>query len=313
MPEESHPPKRIAWDGVSFLIPWNWELAIYKGLKKGVTRIEIEDEYSVRMEAEWVRPKRKLHMDNILERYETKSKKLTKRADRKKEIPKLPKGWHATQYWLSETVPRKGPKGGMKVQRYGLVTAFYLCPESSLFCFVLIHFLAEDKESPRKITKLVSSEFKHHDDTELVPWELFDIEFELPKKFYLETTLFDIGYKLMVFRWRMRHFFLWHFSCTDMFLKDDVVIEEWLAAHINDSRGLPGGKFMVSDDKRIVRKRYFRHVFGHRDELSRMCFKYTARFKVDEEKKQLIAWVFHHRKQTDLEMIPKALRFDEPR
>ena len=304
--------KRIAWDGVSFLIPGNWELALYKFLKKGVTRVEIEDEYTVRMEAEWVRPRRKLQMDHILERYEARSKKLTMRADRKKAVEQLPKGWVATRYTFAETVPNRGGKG-LTVIKHDLVTAFYLCPESTLFCFVLFHFLPEDQEDPAKVARLVASEFRHHNDGQLVPWQLFDIAFETPREFLLENTQYGIGSKLMVFRWKLRRFYLWHFSCADMFLKEAGNIETWVAGYINDTRLVRGGSFYVDEGGEIRWKKRRRHVIAHRDQLARWCFRHKVSWHLDKEKNQLIVWAFNYRKPKDLDIIPDSLWLDNER
>jgi len=300
--------KTIAWDRVSFRIPANWELALYKFLKKGVTRVEIEDEFAVRIEAEWVRPRKKLHMDHILARYESKTKKLTMRADRKKPMKGLPEGWAATHYVFSETVPKKNATG-LEVVKHGLVTAFYLPADSNLFCFIMLHFLPEDNENPADVMRLLASDFRHHRDAKLVPWRLYDIAFELPPEFLLENTLFDLGSKLMIFRWKLRRFYLWHFSCADMFLKEGVDIRRWLAAYINDSRRVRGGTFTVRKDGEIVWRRRRRHLVAHRDEIARWCFKYKVAYRYDREKNQLIAWAFNYRRPADLEFIPEPLQF----
>lgn len=300
--------RTIAWDGVSFQVPANWELAVYKFQKKGVTRVEIEDEFAVRLEAEWIRPRRPLDMQNILERYELAAKKLTMRADHSRKIENLPDGWHATNYALSEVLPNKKARN-LRVAKHWLVTGFYLAPGSKFFCFVILHFLPQDKEDPVKIMKLVASEFREHSDRQIVPWQLFDIAFELPRDFLLENTLFDVGAKLMIFRWRLRRFYLWHLSCADMFLKKDVNVAEWVCAYINDSRVVRGGAFHVAADGRIVWKRKRRHIVAHRDEIARWCFVYEVRYRVDRDRNQLIFWVFNHRKPDDLKVIPRDLFF----
>ena len=304
--------KRIAWDGISLLIPDNWELAIYKYAKRGVTRLEIEDEYSVRIEMEWVRPKKKAQAEHLLARYEKRTKRLTTNAHHRQPITNLPNGWTATHYTFAETVPRRGKRTGLQVVKHGLVTAFFLSPDSKLFCYVMINFLPDDKERPADITRLVASEFRHHYDDPLVPWQLYDIAFEVPQRFYLEKTLINIGSKLMIFRWRQRRFFLWHFSCADIFLKGDTDVEEWLAAHINDSRALMGGAFIVDDKRQIRWRRKRRHLIAHRETLARWCFKYHVAWHLDREKNQLIAWAFNYRKPQDLEQIPESLRFGPP-
>ena len=298
--------KRIAWDAVSFLIPPNWELAVYKAMRRGVTRVEIEDEYSIRMEAEWVRPGGKLRMENILARYELRSKQLTARADSHEAIEGLPAGWHATHYILSETTTdRKKP--GLQIVKHGLVTAFHLCPGTNLFCFLVLHFLPGDKEDPAKVINLVASDFRDHGRSELIPWALYDIAFEVPREFLLENTLFDIGAKLMIFRWKLRRFYLWHFSCADMFIKDGVVPQEWVAAYINDSRLVRGGSFRVGEDGEIAWKRRRRHLIAYRDELARWCFRYKVNWRLDADRNRLIAWVFNYRNPEDLLIIPPCL------
>ena len=301
--------KRIAWDGVSFLIPGNWELALYKFLKKGVTRVEIEDEYAVRLEAEWVRPKKRLQVNHVLSRYERKSKKLSRLADTSTPVANLPQGWAATHHVFSETVPGRKAKG-LAVAKHGLVTAFYLSGDSKLFCFMMLHFLPQDRENPAETIRLVAGEFRHHFDSPLVPWRLFDIAFEVPRDFLLENTLFELGAKLMTFRWNLRRLFLWHFSCADMFLKEGVNMAEWVAGYINSSRRIRGGAFWVDAGGRIVWKRRKRHLLAHRDQIARLCFRYEARYSLDKEANQLIVWVFNYRKPSDLQAIPESLRFE---
>jgi len=135
--------KRISWDGVSFDIPENWELTVYKFLKKQATRIELEDEFSVRLEAEWIRPKKKLHANYIVKRYERASKDLTTKADRKIPVHGLPEGWAATRYVFKETTPNRAD-GGLKVVTQGLVTAMYLEPGGGFLCFLIFHFYPDD-------------------------------------------------------------------------------------------------------------------------------------------------------------------------
>ena len=309
---EARPPKRIAWDGVSFVAPPNWELAIYKFPRKGVTRIELDDEYTMRMEAEWIRPRRKLRIPDILKRYERASRKLTARAHHKKALSKLPQGWIATQYQLRETVPNRRGQEGLSVVEHGLITAFYLCPMSSVFCFVLLHFMPEDPEDPVETIQLIASELKHHTEGALVPWQLFDISFELPRDFVLERTDFDIGCKRMLFRWKRRRFHLWYFSCADMFLKDDVIMEEWVAGYLNGYADIPAASFAPGTDGEITWKRRRRHWICHRDELVRGCFRYVGRCHCDRERNMLAAWVFHYCGRDDLRVIPDSLRFGKP-
>ena len=300
-------PRRISWDGLSFAIPGNWELALYKFLRRGVARIEIEDEYAVRMEAEWVRPRRDLQMDSILARYERASKKLTSRADHRESIHDLPGGWFATRYRFAETMPNRSGKGGIEIVKHELVTAFFVCPESSIFCFLLLHFMPQDKEDPVELTRVVTRGFKHHRTESFVPWQLFDITFEMPRDFVLENTSFDVGSKLMIFRWKLRRFYLWHFSCADMFLKEGDSVPKWLAGHINGFAKIKPVVFYEDGEGRLACKRRRRYPLGYRDEIARWCFKYHLHWRRDLEKNQLIAWVFNYRHPDDIGMLPESL------
>ncbi|MBN1671997.1 MAG: hypothetical protein JXR37_13240 [Kiritimatiellae bacterium] len=307
--EPAPAPKRIAWDRVSFLIPANWEIGLYKFLKKGVTRIEVEDEYAVRLEAEWIRPRRPLQMRNIMKRYERASRELTLKADERKGIEPLPHDWYATHYIFRETVPAASGGKGLEIKRHDLVTAFYLCPRSELFGFFILHFLPGDPEDPVRTMRLIAREFRHHKGRGLVPWRLFDIAFEVPHDFVLENTQFDVGAKLMVFRWKLRRFYLWVFSCADMFLKDGVVMEEWVAGYLNGFAHIYGPAFHPGANGAIEWKRRRKWWVAHRDEIARWCYRYKARCRRDEETNQLIAWVFNYRRHDDLHVIPEAFRF----
>jgi hypothetical protein len=174
---------------------------------------------------------------------------------------------------------------------------------------MLFHFYPENTEDPVDVVRLVTREFRHRCDGPLVKWQLYDIAFEAPREFVLENTLFDVGAKLMVFRWKLRRFHLWHFSCADMFLTDGVVMEEWVTGYLNGFSRLRGPVFYPGSNGEITWRRKRRHPFGHRDEITRWCFRYKVRCHHDREKNQLIVWVFSYRKEQDLEMIPESLRF----
>ena len=108
----SHAPRAIAWDGVEFNVPWNWELGLYKFLRKGVSRIEIEDEYSVRLEMEWIRPsKRGFNRDVVLKRYQEAAEQFSRKASETGAINGLPPGWTANRFVLKEMVPSKKKRG----------------------------------------------------------------------------------------------------------------------------------------------------------------------------------------------------------
>lgn len=302
--------KRLAWGGTSFLVPKNWDIATYDRIKRRIWRLKIEDEYALRMEIEWTEKIRKnLDEKTILQRYEKEVQELTNKADNSVGIKELPRGWSATDYYFSGTEPKRdrSGQGSLKVVKHGLLTAFYLSPQRDLFCSVVIHFQSEYNEEHGPLIRRLARSFEHH--TKMIPWQFMDISFSLPREFLLENTLFGIGAKLMIFRWNLRRFYVWHLSCADTFLKEGVNKEKWAAAYINDYRKLKAVRFTPGTTKGMVQaKRRFRHKLGHIEEIARWCFKYDAGCRYDEATNQLIIWVFNYRNEKDLEILPDYFR-----
>jgi hypothetical protein len=295
--------RRIAWDAVSFCVPSNWELAVYKSLRRGAHRVEIEDEYSIRLESEWIRGHRKLNLSSIMKRYEKASKPLTLKSDEQKNVGRLPEGWHATHFIFKETVPDQGGDA-LDVVKHELVTAFYLCPLSSIFCFFLLHFMPEDKEKPADVIRRIASTFQNHSGSAFVPWQLFDIAIKVPREFVLESTQFDIGVKLMVFKWKLRRYFLWHFSCADVFLKDGASPAEWACGYMNGARLLKGPVFYPDGKGGIGWRRRRPYLFGHREEIATLCYRYAVGCRLSDADNKLVLWVYHYRREDDLKLLP---------
>mgnify|MGYP006425215569 CR=1 FL=1 len=296
--------RRLAWEGVSLCVPSNWEIADYRYLRRQACRIEIEDEVAIRLEAEWVRATGRLNLESIMERYEKASKPLTVKAEEKEGILGLPQGWHATRFIFKETGAGKG--ASLKFIRHELVTAFYICPQSSLFCFLLLHFLPEDREDPVEITQRLASSFKDHRDEDYTPWQLFDLSYKMPSKFSLTKASFDIGSKLMIFEWEKRRLFLWTHSCADVFLKGTSP-EKWAVGNLNAEKRVRGIIFRNKTGEGMGWRRKKMHPFGSRDDIGRWCFRFHVGCKVMKENNQLLVWVYHYRENNDLLKLPAEL------
>ena len=294
--------RRIAWDALSFCAPANWELAVYRFLRRKVSRIEMEDEYSIRLEAEWVRGRRNLELGTIMERYEKAAKPLTVKCDEHRDIAGLPTGWKATHFIFKETGPEEG-HARIRNIRHELVTAFYLCPESAIFCFFMLHFLPEDPERPADAIRLIAATLQNHESAPHSPWQLFDLAFKMPRAFALEKTQFDIGLKLMLFTWKLRRFYLWHFACADVFLRDGKTPAEWACGHLNGTRLLKAPVFMPAGPDRIAWRRRQPYFLGHREEIATLCYRYDVGCRLMEETNTLVVWVYHHRKASDLDVL----------
>jgi len=280
----------FAWEGVSFLIPEDWNLAYYS-FKKGLTHTEFEDDYTLRMEAQWVRPPKRLNVNTIQKRYGKAAKKLTRAALKSTQCKGLPSGWSAFLYELP---------GERR-----LVTAYLLVPGSALFGFFRIHFGPEDKESELEVLRRIAASFRIHREG-MIPWALYDISFELPSGFRLINTSLQAGRKLLIFEWRLRRLYLWYFSLADILLKEQK-LEEWAAAFLNAYKGIKGPTFAPGADGEIRVKRSWRRRLGHFEEIGRLCFRYHVRAVRDIEKNRVILRVFNYRKTQDLEKLPEGL------
>ncbi|MCJ8329891.1 MAG: hypothetical protein HRT89_21265 [Lentisphaeria bacterium] len=302
VPMPGEKTRRISWRGISFLVPANWEIGLFKFLKKGGNRIELEDEYATRLEAEWIYPKEKIDRKIVEKRYKKKFKKLTDYSDKENRISDLPTDWYATSFELRHGKLGTGETTLMQ-KKQQLLTAFYIPSDNSIFISIVVHIFAEDAENPADVVKLISSEFQIHNKDALIPWELYDMYFKMPKELQLDSTQFDIGSKLMLYRWKMRTLYLWHFSLADHFIDDEKTAEEYGTGFLNSMSFVRAVTFSPGLDGEITWKRKRWHVFGRRDEFACMCFKYKAAVVHDKEENKLILICYHYRKNKDLKLL----------
>ncbi len=299
--------KQIAWNGISFSIPENWEISSYKFPGKNRTIIEIEDEYAVRLEAEWAVSTQE-RLDRIRKRYRETVGDMAKEADRAVEIEKIPKGWTASVYEFRETDAEHGRKG-IDVSTHILGTALYDSPASGLFAYFIFRFHPEDREHPETLIRLVAETFTDHTGDKNRPWKLFDIDTEVPSIFTIDKTAFDVGAKMMRFRYKGRILWIWFFSCADVILKDAPGIEHWVTGYLNSYSGIKGKRFFPGSDGRISWKRRFPNLITSRDDLFRWCFRTQIRCRRDTKENRIVAWLYNYRSKSDLELLPEEFEF----
>jgi len=92
-----------------------------------------------------------------------------------------------------------------------------------------------------------------------------------------------------------------------MFLKDGVTPDTWATGYLNSYGGYKGVRFNPDGKGGITWRRRMPFIFGHRSEIARLCLKYTIGWRLIEETNQLLVWVFHYRKQSDLAMLERTL------
>ncbi|MDP7741024.1 MAG: hypothetical protein QGF67_06270 [Lentisphaeria bacterium] len=275
----------IAWDGISFLVPESWSFASYSYKKKGVTSIQLEDDYNIRLEVEWTRPHAKLNLDRIRKRYAKKAQGVEKHATKSFEYRGLPSGWGAHLYTM--------PDG------FELLSAYYLSPQSEVCVWFRGHFSDKDPEDPEEVLKLMTGcEVRTKG---MVPWSVYDIQFEVPSKFRLLRTAFHAGRKELTFQWRLRKYRLWFFSLAEIILRDHDMLE-WVVDFLNKSKDIKGPKFVIENGS-ICAKRRWRYPIGHNEEIGRLCFQYKIDCVHLEEENQIALSIFQYRTKSDLKQL----------
>ena len=274
--------RTLAWDGVSFDVPVEWELAHFQRRKRAM-RIEVEDRYELRLEAEWLRPKRKPDVDEVQRRYDRMTRQWTSEAKEHHPAEDLPDDWIATQFVMEDG------------RRF--ITAFYLPADGGLFAYFVIHFEPESEETPGDVLRLLISSLRRHDG-DVKPWRLYDIGFNLPERFKLRNARFETGLKVMTFNWGFRELHLFHVSLADRVTKG-LGVEEWAPAFLQSRRLYRGVRFVAGQTDEIVVQKNRLNIIGRYDEIGRMCFSYEARHRLLRDRNQIVVWLLHYRWQAD--------------
>jgi len=277
---------RFAACGLSFEVPLTWELSRIDPAQN-TKRIEMEDDVARRLELEWTPVSKRTKLANIQARYQKSSKKLIELAEENQQVQGIGKDWTAFLYRMPD-------------QRR-LLTAFYFSPETALFCFFWIHLEPGGRKKALAILELLTSTFRVHARGSR-PWEIYDINFNLDAGFGLKKTMLEAGKKYFNFQWCRRPFHLWFFSLADRILKESSPAA-WTAAFLNRADHLQGPTFLAGKDGSIVAKRRYRYPLGYFSEISRLCFRYKAGWKLIENKNQLVVWVYNYRKKSDLKRM----------
>ncbi len=294
--------RQLAWDGFVFEVPENWELARYRYASGGRALIKVEDEVSLRLELEWMSPRTVQQARRFMTQATRYLEKMIARADRQTDFSGLPAGWRATHCEYREILATGRRQGNLGVVQHHLVTAVFAPADRELRCLLRLHFLPGDPEDPKRLTERIIRSFSVPGG-DRVQWRVFDLDLDLDAGFALEATSFDIGAKLLLFRYRTRRLYLWTLSCADHILKDGVNETEWVVGFLNAQRRVPGIVFRAEPDGTVAWRRRGLLAFVQRDETARWCFQYTIGFRRDPGRNQIAIWVFNHRHREDLDWI----------
>ena len=290
---DERPMHRFAWDGFSFLIPLDWDLSFYH-FDKRVSSIRMEDESAVRMEMDWTRPRGPVQMAKVRERYGNMAGAMEAVAEEARPLEDLPVGWSAFVYRMED--------------RRRLVTAFWLDHDGGFFCFFRLHFERGGSRAPARVVRALAASFERHEGGR-IPWEVYDLSFELGRDFYLAGTALQAGRKLMRFQWRLRKLYLWQFSLAHILLRDKA-LGDWAAEFLNGTREFKGVRFVAEGEETVSTKKRYRYPFGHYDEIARRCFRYDVRVALLPDKDAVVLVVFNYRKPDDLKHLAGMMTGD---
>ena len=275
--------RRFAWDGFSFEVPEDWNLSVYR-FERGVSSLRMEDDASICLEMEWMRPARPMDIAAIRKRYAKSAHELNTLAERTVALEGLPEGWACVQHQM----PGKR----------SLIVAYWPAPRSRFFCVLRLHFGAIGPRKPARVARVLAESFQLHENG-LVPWECFDVALRVSRRFRLVHTALEAGRKLLVFEWRLRRLYLWQFSLADLLLKGRDVAA-WAVEFLEQQKGIHGVKFAADPHGGITCRRDRRYPIGHFEEIGRWCFRYQAECRHRPERNTVELLLYHYRSEADL-------------
>jgi hypothetical protein len=277
---------RFAWDGLSFEVPEDWDLA-YQETRLGITRIRLEDPVAVRLSAEWLTPVGGIDLGRIMSRFQASSKKLRQVSKDSQTLAKTPDGWSAIIYRFEDG------------RRLGL--AFYLSDSKDCFGFFQFHYDPGAPGEAEGFLRRFMASFERH-PTGPVPWACYDVAFTSPPGFRLDSATFNPGLKRFTFDRSLRQFHVWHVSLADLVLKKNRSAQDWAVKFLNNGDIVKGPVFVIKGDEIVAtRPRIMPH--WHFYELLRACLNYKVGLLHDQPKNRLVLTCYQYRFAKDQEWL----------
>lgn len=285
---------RIAWDGVDFPVPAEWELSCH-GADRGAGSLVLEDSAEVRLQMDWAPAGEARACERVRRQREALVRRLdglSKAAERLD--PGVP-GWD-----LERRLLRDGT---------GLVLGFQSGAFAPACVFVRLHAQADPDYPLAGIARRLVRDFRYH-DRDAVPWRVYDLKVRVPRAFRLVRTSLLAGRKLLVFECRLRRLWIWRFSLAERLLHGRSAAET-LVEELNRHPDFPGVRFHALPGGRLEARRRSAHPFGHRDEIGRWCFRYAADYRQDPASDTLLAQVFQYRHEADRDWLREVRLEDD--
>ena len=280
----ARPMRRLAWDGLAFDAPADWDLAFHDK-RNGITRIRLEDEVAVRLDGEWMTPGAALDLDRITARFNNASRRVEAAARDSETLASAPEGWSAVLHHF--------PDG----RRLGLV--FFLGRADSLFAFFQVHLDPGSPGEARRILHSLMGSFQRFPANAPQPWACYDIALVSPPGFSLSSTAFNPGLKRFTFVRFLRLLHVWHVSLADLALKNDRCPADWAARFLNAQEQARGPVF-VNRNGQVAATRPGMFHLCHFTELARGCFRYKVALRHDPVGNRLVLACYQYRRESDL-------------
>ncbi len=285
------PGQRLfAWNGIAFLTTKNWELASTE-LHQGVSRIVLEDDACPRLELDWFSTDSEVARDKVQRRCQKQSRALTEAATKVLPIEGLNREWTAHEYRM--------PDASTLVVGYCLPSH-----QGRPFAFFRLHFPTGHADSPAVAFRSLARSFSWW-KSGLAPWAFYDVAFTLNRDYHLASTALQAGRKMLAFEWRLRRLFIWHFSLADYILRTQTAAE-WCRDFLNSCRFLPVPIWHLDAEGKLSCRRKRLYFLGQFEEIGRLCFKYQAVCRHLPEQNQIVLWVIHYRRPSDLLHLAEA-------
>ncbi len=280
----------FAWQGFSCDIPADWNLSEYN-IVAGVSCARFFDDFNRRLDFEWMYVRHRIKNEEVSRRYDKIAASMRAAGAKVENIEDMPGGWSACLYSL--------PDGKR------LMAAFRLVPENNFFCLLKMYFEHASMREAERIVRRIAGTFKLHEHG-LIPWAVYDINFQLRKEFKLVATSFKAGHKLMVFEWRLRRLYFNFFSLADTLCKNHSM-EKWCTDYLKNFKAISGVMFSEGSEGEIVAMHNLWRLWGNVEPLARGCLRYKAWCLRLPEKNQIFLAVFNYRGHEDVSFMENSL------
>jgi hypothetical protein len=200
--------KEIAWYGVRFKIPPEWQLS-----QIGIRYLLIEDESGPAMEIKWTPVKGKFSHQAHLKRLASLQKKQTRKSIQPRSVSAA---WETA---LSDFEASEFSWKSDSIRGRGVILFCPTCHNASL-----IQFFHKAPPKVDLVATNVLNSFRDHRSDDQILWSAYDIRALVPGTFELKHHRFEAGRYELAFEHRGQHIILYRWAPASVLLsKQDLV------------------------------------------------------------------------------------------